>query len=148
MAAIAPSARIFSIEFNAANAQIARQILEHAGVRDRVTVVVGTLGDGGATLGVLRKIHGFGAGTVDLMFIDHDKKAYLPDLQLILQEGWLHRGSLVVADNIKFPGAPEYHAYMSRSEGTLWRTVEHETHVEYQSMIKDLVLVSEYLAAG
>jgi hypothetical protein len=24
----------------------------------------------------------------------------------------------------------------------------HETHVEYQSMIKDLVLVSEYLAAG
>lgn len=40
------------------------------------------------------------------------------------------------------------HAYMSRSEGTLWRTVEHETHVEYQSMIKDLVLVSEYLAAG
>ena len=148
MAAIAPSARIFSIEFNAANAQIARQILEHAGVRDRVTVVVGTLGDGGATLGVLRKVHGFGAGTVDLMFIDHDKKAYLPDLQLILQEGWLHRGSLVVADNIKFPGAPEYHAYMSRSEGTLWRTVEHETHVEYQSMIKDLVLVSEYLAAG
>jgi len=27
-----------------------------------------------------------------------------------------------------------------------WRTIEHETHVEYQSVIKDLVLVSEYLA--
>ena len=25
-------------------------------------------------------------------------------------------------------------------------TLEHETHVEYQSVIKDLVLVSEYLA--
>jgi catechol O-methyltransferase len=39
---------------------------------------------------------------------------------------------------------------MQTNEGTLWRTVEHETHVEYQSVIKDLVLVSEYLgeAAG
>jgi catechol O-methyltransferase len=51
----------------------------------------------------------------------------------------------VVADNVKFPGAPEYRAYMQASEGTLWRTVEHDTHVEYQSVIKDLVLVSDYL---
>ena len=122
-----------------------RDRVERQDAVDRVTVVVGTLGDGGTTLGALRNVHGFGAGTVDLVFIDHDKKAYLPDLHSILQEGWLHRGSLVVADNIKFPGAPEYRAYMTRSEGTLWRTVEHETHVEYQSVIKDLVLVSQYL---
>jgi catechol O-methyltransferase len=35
---------------------------------------------------------------------------------------------------------------MIQNEGTRWRTIEHETHVEYQSVIKDLVLVSEYLA--
>jgi catechol O-methyltransferase len=51
----------------------------------------------------------------------------------------------VVADNIKFPGAPEYHAYMTQNEGRRWRTAEHATHVEYQSLIKDLVLVSEFL---
>jgi len=146
MALMAPSARIVSIEFNAANAGIARRIFEHAGVQERVTVVVGTLGDGGATVRALRTNHGFGDGSVDLVFIDHDKDAYLPDLQLIMREGWLRAGALVVADNVRSPGAPEYRAYMRESEGTRWRTIEHDTHVEYQSVIKDLVLVSEYTA--
>jgi catechol O-methyltransferase len=145
MAVAAPSARIVSIEFNEANAQIACRILEHAGVRERVAIVVGTLGDGGTTVKTLRTKHGFDVGAVDLVFIDHDKEAYLPDLQLILDNGWLHYGSLVVADNVKVPGAPEYQAYMREKEGKFWRTVDHETHVEYQSVIKDLVLVSEYL---
>ena len=144
MALAAPSARIVSIEFNAANAEIARRILDHAGVGARVTVVVGTLGDGGKTIDALRNAHGFGAGTVDLVFIDHAKEVYLADLQLILQQGWLRPGALVVADNVKCPGAPEYRAYMVENEGKRWRTIEHETHVEYQSVLKDLVLVSEY----
>src|SRR5947209_3132178 len=42
-------ARLVSIEFNADNAAIARRIWDHAGVGDRLTVVVGTLGDGGTT---------------------------------------------------------------------------------------------------
>ena len=147
MAVAAPSARIVSIEFNGANARIARRIHEHAGVSERVTIVVGTLGDGGATVEALRKMHGFGPGSVDLVFIDHDKNAYLPDLQLILRERWLRLGGLVVADNVKVPGAPAYKTYMNENEGKLWRTIEHETHLEYQSVIKDLVLVSEYLAA-
>ena len=146
MAVAAPSAHIFSIEFNPANAQIARRIFEYAGLSGRITVVVGTLGDGGTTINALRKEHGFITGSVDLVFIDHDKNAYLPDLLLILQQGWLRPGALVVADNVKFPGAPEYRKYMIENEARLWRTVEHKTHVEYQSMLKDLVLVSEYLA--
>jgi catechol O-methyltransferase len=148
MAVAAPSAQIVSIEFNRANAEIARRILEHAGVGGRVTIVVGTLGDGGTTIDALRRAHGFHPGSVDLAFIDHAKDAYLPDLQLIMQEGWLRPGALVVADNVKVPGAPEYHAYMAQNEGKLWRTIEHPTHVEYQSVIKDLVLVSEYLGRG
>lgn len=144
MAVAAPAARIWSVEFNAANAQIARRIFEHAGVGDRVTVVVGTLGDGGETVKTLREQHGFGERSVDLVFVDHAKEAYLSDLRLILDQRWLRPGALVVADNIKFPGAPDYLAYMRDSEGKAWRTAEHETHVEYQSVIKDLVLVSEY----
>ena len=148
MAVAAPEATIFSVEFNAANAAIARSIFAHAGVGDRINVIVGTLGDGGKTADVLEAERGFGAGTVDLAFLDHDKNAYLPDIKMIVERGWLRPGALVVADNIKFPGAPEYRAYMHENEGTLWLTKEHETHVEYQSVIKDLVLVSEYLGAG
>ena len=141
-----PGAHLYSVEFSPANADIARRILAHAGVDDRVTVVVGTLGDGGGTLRRLRDEHGFAEGSLDLVFIDHDKDAYLPDLQRILGEGWLHPGSVVVADNVLFPGAPAYRSYMRDHEGTLWSTIEHRAHVEYQSLIKDLVLESEYVA--
>lgn len=145
MAVAAPDAHIYSIEFNADNADIARRIHRHAGVGERITVVEGTLGDGGVTADALENTHGFASGSIDLVFIDHAKEAYLPDINLIVDRGWLRTGALAVADNVKFPGAPEYHAYMKENEGTLWKTEEHETHVEYQTVIKDLVLVSEYL---
>jgi catechol O-methyltransferase len=139
-------ARLVSIEFLEANADIARSILAHAGVGDEVTVVVGTLGDGGTTADALERDHGFGEGAVDFAFLDHDKDAYLPDLELIVDRGWLRPGALVVADNVKFPGVPGYREHMAEREGRQWRTTEHQTHVEYQSLIKDLVLESEYLA--
>lgn len=41
--------------------------------------------------------------------------------------------------------APEYHRFMKAKEGTLFRTKEHSTHVEYQTLIKDIVLESDYL---
>ncbi len=140
-----PDAHLYSVEFNPANADIARRIFAHAGVDNRVTVVIGTLGDGGETLRRFREEYGFVNGSFDLIFIDHDKDAYLPDLERIKAEGWLRPGSVVVADNVKFPGAPAYRSYMREHEGTLWRTVEHRAHVEYQSLIKDLVLESDYL---
>lgn len=138
-------ARIISLEFSASNANVARRLLAHAGAADRVTVVVGTLGDGGATMDALQQQHGVTPGAVDLVFLDHDKDAYLPDLERLLERDWLHAGSVVIADNVRFPGAPKYRAYMAREEGRTWRTVEHGAHLEYQTLIKDLVLESEYL---
>ena len=141
-------ARVVSLEFNAANAAIARRIWDHAGIADQLSVVVGTLGDDGRTIDALEAGHGFEQGSVGFAFFDHDKDAYLPDIQRIVERGWLRAGAIVVADNVKFPGAPEYRAFMIEHEGRTWRTVEHETHVEYQSLLKDLVLESEYLGEG
>lgn len=146
MVRVMPSdARIYSIELSPDNARIARRIWDYAGVSDRVTVVVGQLGDDGSTLDQLRAEHGFTDGGLDFVFVDHDKSAYLPDLQRILNQKWLHPGSVVVADNVKFPGAPQYRAYLRQQNGKNWRTTEHKAHVEYQSLITDLVLESEYL---
>ena len=142
---LGPQARLVSIEFNAANAAIARRIWDHAGVGERLTTVVGTLGDGGATVERLESEHGFAKGSVDLVFVDHDKNAYLSDLQLIVEREWLHVGSVVVADNDKFPGAPKYRAYMREAEGRQWRSIEHATHAEYQTLLKDIVMESDYL---
>ncbi len=141
-----PDAHLYSIEFVEDNASIARRILAHAGVADRVTVVVGTLGDGGKTIAALESEHGFAAGSLDFVFLDHDKKAYVPDLDRILARGWLRPGAILVADNIKLPGAPDYRERMRTAEGREFRTIEHQTHAEYQTLMKDLVLESEYLA--
>ena len=143
-----PQARLVSVEFSPANADIARRLLQHAGVADRVTVVVGTLGDGGRTVQRLRTELLLGAGSVDLVFLDHDKDAYVPDLERILGQGWLRDGSVVVADNVRFPGAPAYWAYLRAREGSGWRTVEHHTHAEYQSVFRDVMLESSYQVSG
>jgi catechol O-methyltransferase len=136
---------LYSVEFSPANAEIARRIVAHAGVTDRVTFVTGQLGDDGKTIARLRDEHGFAAGNLDLVFIDHAKDAYVPDLERILAAGWLHEGSVVVADNVGFPGAPEYRAYMEAAEGKRWQTRVHETQVEYQSLLRDVVLESTLL---
>lgn len=139
------TARLVSVEASAANAEIARAIIEHAGLSDRVQVLVGKIGDDGATLRRLAIDHEFSAGALDFLFLDHWKEAYLTDLKSLLDAGWLHPGTIVVADNVKVPGAPAYLRFMREHEGTSWRTREHHTHIEYQSLIPDLVLESEYL---
>lgn len=145
IARCAPQARVFSVELAQANAEVARRIWAHAGVADRITCVVGTIGDNGHTLDRLRDEHGFGPSSVDLLFIDHDKNAYLADLLSIAERGWLHPGTVAVADNVGFPGSPKYRAYMHEQQGRSWKTVEHRTHMEYQKLVPDLVLESEYL---
>ena len=69
----------------------------------------------------------------------------LHDLKSIVDRGWLRPGSIVVADNVGVPGSPKYRAYMREQQGKQWRTVEHKTHLEYQSLMFDLVLESDYL---
>ncbi len=145
IARAAPRARVFSVELADANAANARRIWAHAGVADRVTCVVGTIGDGGRTLDTLANEHGFDSGTLDFVFIDHDKDAYLDDLTSIMDRGWLRPGAIAVADNVRIPGAPKYREYMRRQQGKLWNTVEHKAHLEYQSLVSDLVLESEWL---
>jgi catechol O-methyltransferase len=126
IARAAPQATVYSVELAEANAENARRIWAHAGVGNRVTCVVGTIGDGGRTLDALAAHDGFGPGSLDLLFVDHDKTAYLADLLSILDRGWLHPGSIAVADNILIPGSPKYRGYMREQQGKRWQTVEHD----------------------
>ena len=53
---------------------------------------------------------------MDFVFIDHWKDLYLKDLKLLESHGLLRKGTLILADNIIFPGAPDYLEYVQSSE--------------------------------
>ena len=47
-------------------------------------------------------------GPADLVFLDHCKECYAPDLRRLEGAGLVAKGTVVVADNVVYPGAPGY----------------------------------------
>lgn len=81
--------RLTCVEVREDMAEAARANFERAGVQDRAEVIVGD------ALKVLPKLE----GSFDLVFLDAVKDDYLAYLKSV--ERLLHRGSVVVADNVK-----------------------------------------------
>src|SRR6201992_2497527 len=107
IARAAPGAEVFSIEKSGANASVARRVWAHAGLADRMTRIDGTVGDG-TTLEGLANDYGFTEGCLDFVFLDHWKDVYLDDLQRLLDRGWLHPGTIVVAAKVGTPRRPTH----------------------------------------
>ena len=143
---LSSDSKIVSVEYSSYVAEIARAMIEHAGLSSRITVVNGYLGDDEEkTANLLEAQFGFKQGSVDFVFLDHAKEAYLSDLKLILARKWLRKGGVAFADNVLYPGAPDYRAFMQENEGKLFETKETETLLEYQTKIADLVLESVFM---
>jgi len=143
-----PDAHIFSVEWSSKNAAIAREMIEVAGYSHKITIVEGYIGDGGKTIQTLQEAHGFSEGKLDFLFIDHSKDVYLKDLKMIMKTKWFHQGTVVVADNVGMPGAPDYKTFMEENEGKLFNTIYHRTHLEYVPLVPDMVLESVYLGSS
>jgi catechol O-methyltransferase len=69
---------------------------------------------------------------VDMFFIDHWKVLYLQDIKFIEATGLLHKGSVVVADNVICPGAPDYLDYI-RSNPAKYDTRFIPSYLEYSN---------------
>jgi predicted O-methyltransferase YrrM len=95
-------AHLITIEIDANNAKIAKENIRKAEISPAVEVLVGD------AIEIIPKLKGM----FDLVFIDADKAQYLDYLRLI--EGKLHKGSVIVADNVEH--APLYLDYV-RSSG-------------------------------
>jgi catechol O-methyltransferase len=134
---LSPGARFLSVEINATFAAIATKIVEFAGLADRVQVRVGAVAD------VLPSLASeLGAGSVDLVFVDHWKDRYLPDLLNLQASGLLRVGSVLVGDNIIFPGAPDYLRYVQEGAAACYDTELVETELEYSRGVRDAVAIS------
>jgi catechol O-methyltransferase len=53
-----------------------------------------------------------GYPTIDMLFVDHWEKCYVPDLKLYKDLQLLRTGSVVVADNTNMPGVQDYLEYV------------------------------------
>ena len=94
---------IATIELNPDSAATARRIHEHAGVANRTQIALDR-----TDRAIPRLKKQFKVDSFDFTFIDHHKEAYLNDLQLLENIGLIKRGTVIMADNIAHPGAPEY----------------------------------------
>ena len=95
-------AHLITIEIDAGNAKIAEENIQKADIPPTVEVLVGN------AIEVIPRLEGM----FDLVFIDADKTEYLDYLRLI--EGKLHKGSVIVADNVEH--TPPYLDYVRSSE--------------------------------
>lgn len=97
--------KLISIEKNPEMAAVANQLVELAGLRDNVQILVGASDEVLQEL-VLEKKE---VKEIELIFIDHWQKLYLSDLWLLEELGVLVPGkTMLVADNVIMPGAPDY----------------------------------------
>lgn len=127
--AAAEGIKVFTFELDADFVRIARDLVDLAGLSDIVTVLQGKSTD------LIRKLkdeEGSAIDRIDVLFLDHWEEAYLPDLQLCEDLALLHRGSIILADNTDYPGAPEYLSYVKaggRGGGghVKYESVSHET---------------------
>lgn len=99
--------RYFSLERNPEYAAIANMLVELAGLRDFVRIIVGRSDTS------LHRLYTTGeAQKIELMFIDHYKPAYTTDVKLCESLGMIAPGSVLAADNVISPGNPPYLEYI------------------------------------
>uniref|UniRef100_A0A8C3WL80 Catechol O-methyltransferase n=1 Tax=Catagonus wagneri TaxID=51154 RepID=A0A8C3WL80_9CETA len=126
-----PGARILTIELNPNYAAITQQMLDFAGLQDRVTVVLGASQD---IIPQMKKK--YDVDTLDMVFIDHWKDRYLPDTLLLEECGLLQKGTMLVADNVICPGTPDFLAYV-RGSGR-YECTHFSSYLEYSQIVDGL----------
>lgn len=101
--------RYYSLEMNPEFAAVISMLVDLAGLSDIVKVVVGPSSDSIKRLfkeGILKHI--------DLLFLDHIKPAYTPDLKICEELGLVSKGSICAADN-GIPNPANFYFYLAYS---------------------------------
>ena len=128
-------ALFITVEPDSQSAEIARLIHGYAGVGDRIKVV----NDSSENV-IPRLKKDFNIDSLDLIFIDHSMEFYLRDLKMLEEGGLIKSGTMVIADNVIIPGAPDYVEYVRNNPN--YSTTCHEETVEYREDLIDGLEIS------
>ncbi|KAK9766086.1 hypothetical protein K7432_005083 [Basidiobolus ranarum] len=132
----------YSFEISPEFAKVAGKVIEYAGLSSKVTIIIGEFKYTSKTF-----TEKYGVEKVDFVLIDHWKDAYLQDLKIIEKLQWLNIGTLVVADNVLYPGVPEYKAYVeAQTERYTSKMIHFKVRhaSELDKVLDDALLVSEF----
>ena len=128
-----PGVEIISVEKNPEHVRITKQNIKRANMERSIRMVEG---DGRTELGKLD-------GTFDLVFLDAEKTQYLAYLKAV--EKNLHKGSIIVADNVGiFKDQMQDYLEYVRNKG-LYKSRTVETLLEFSDTTKDAMEISEKL---
>ncbi|XP_069785311.1 catechol O-methyltransferase A-like [Narcine bancroftii] len=132
-----PGSRLYTVEFNPGTARVAKQIIGHAGVGDKVELLVGSSCD---LISELREK--YAVDKLDFVFLDHWKESYTRDAKLLETCDLLRKGSVLLADNVICPGAPDYLEYIRHH--SRYQSEYYPSHLEY-TLAEDGLEKSVYL---
>lgn len=120
--AIPSDVKVYTFDTDPRMVTLTREFVKLAGLEGAVHVLEGPGSDS------LRKLKAEGAlSSIDMAFFDHWEEFYLPDLQLIEELQLWRVGSLAIADNTDFPGAPKYLSYVKAGGQGAPGTVKYES---------------------
>ena len=119
--------KLYSIEVNEDCTIWTRSVLEKAGASEHVEILLGNVENGVDEL--QQRIQ---PGTIDVLFIDHDKRLYLSDLIRFEESGLLANGCVVIADNVLSFGKPltDYLEHV-RNDKNYSDSVLYQSFIEY-----------------
>ena len=95
-----PDGKLVSVEIDPLYAAIATKVVEYAGLRDRVSIEIGSLGE---TLPRIIGRYGFDR-PLDAVLLDHEPGLYLSDLQLLDGKGLVSEATTMLCDWSLYPG--------------------------------------------
>lgn len=126
-------AQVVSIEVSADAVAAARSNVEMAGLAEQVTFIHGP------STNMIESL----TGSFDLVFLDHWKDLYKPDLMLLEKMGLVRTGTIVVADNVgEIFGNTGYLEYVR--ECGRYASENRPATIEYTA-VKDAVEISTFL---
>uniref|UniRef100_A0A8C3K8V4 catechol O-methyltransferase n=1 Tax=Calidris pygmaea TaxID=425635 RepID=A0A8C3K8V4_9CHAR len=126
-----PGARLYTVEGDPRHAAVAEKVIRLAGFDEQMVELI--VGPSEEVIPRLRDKHGL--TQADFVFMDHWKRRYLRDLQLLESHRLLAPGATVVADHVLFPGAPHFLQF-AKSCGR-FRCRLHRVGLEYWPAIPD-----------
>lgn len=97
-------------------------------------------GDAGEVIPKLRE--NFSVDKFDFVFIDHHKPLYCRELKHVEKGNYLRNGTVVVADDLGWPGSPEYDEYIQTSLN--YENTFYDTKIDMFSIV-DVMAKSVYI---